>query len=1214
MDRDMDMDDIDMQDAPTNDAHSYLDNDRSAAPTAATGSPVGPADSDNDDIDEVSDADSDYLELQADIARLDASRNAFLSEHLGPDAVTSATGGGSATRKRRGPRKAAEPSVEVKFRLQQAHQLFMDNRYEDALEVLQEIIRVNAETHAAWSLLASINEDLGRREESLMAKVFAAHLEPKNVAGWLSTADFALAEAAAADAEEPAEGEEDDDDDGAHEEERQNRRLQNLQIARLCFSGAIRADKDNIPARLGKANVCLEFGQATNAATEYVRVLKRRPLALQVIRNLAEASYDSVRGSETIQAAIKAYRKAVAYLRGKSSAASHSYFAPFLTLDDGEEFSWMDITIYVELYAAMEQYEEAIAVLKNLARWMLGRGGPDEAYWKEVDKNDDTKHEDGEWDRYDEPRRRKIPGFQPGRYPPSAYGEGLPVDLRAKLAIYRLKLGHEEEAIDHLSWIDPQDANTTESMRLYPHLLKDVGAELFGSKRFELALQYLELYRDLNRAAAAELNGGYDQLTGEYGDVEGSASAGISPADDDADALVLQGKCNLELHDHAAAEECFLAAIEADDENIDARYELAKMYEKAQEKEQAYILVNEALSLEAAQQKRQRQQDQDNEADDQGDVTAEQTGEGTADGAATTKRRGPMASLETAAYRVFLDSDGKVVRRHRKFRKGPDGQEILVSTERKRRTRKTTGQDGDEEGDAIGPDGEKAASRRRVKTGTTRVRAPQRRTQKSGHPQRRWRAVRGHARRFFASPAEQAEFEESTSARLRSRYQVCRELKERADAGDEDVAAEWMEAAKELIDDFRSFREFYTWDKYVQFLGVNNFLHDHTGAPAAATAAVEGGGPVQAISGTGQHSSHLAALAERLHQNLTPADAEAQALANSQIDPALLGPAPTPAPPVSARRDYRGIPFDDWLALFLEYALGLAHAGRTTEAYAVCQSAHDSTVYRQEDSMFLIHLTWASCAVRAGDEQTCVAVARYFMRERPYTTDCYRLFTTMCRLCRSPSLWFSSSPAQKYILRQIRSRDESIKQETHDAGSNEYATTDRLDTCLLVVYGHILFASMSYHFALNYYQRALAVDPGNPVISLCIGLSYVHWALKRQADNRQYLLTQGFHFLYKYADERLTAAAKTDDVHARREAYYNIGRAYHLLGLHALAAEFYGKVLREADRDNELEEANRQNGHYPDLRTEAAYNLRTYYLLAGNHEAAMKVSRAYLVL
>ncbi|EFX00630.1 sam domain containing protein [Grosmannia clavigera kw1407] len=1163
--------------------------------------------------DDVSDADSDYLELQADIARLDASRQAFLSEHLGhsyrPSDEEKGGVGGVAVRRRRGPRKAAEPTGEVKLRLQQAHQLFMDHRYEEALDALHEIIRVNAETHSAWTLLASINEDLGRRDEAIMAMVFAAHLEPKRVAGWLSTADYALAEAGGEEDEEEDEeeeeglGEEDDEREGGRGGGgRKKRRLQNLQIARLCYSGAIRADKDNIAARLGKANVCLEFGQATNAATEYVRVLKRRPYALQVIRNLAEASYDSVRGEETIRAAVAAYRRAIGNLQRRSRAAAAAAAAaeaeegraegrvggggggqyqwqlvevPELQGEDGEVFSWMDVTIYVELFAAMGRYDEAITALKGLARWMLGRGAADEAAFWERQQHQQQLDDDCEWDREDEPRRVRLSGFQRGRYPGSTYGEGLPTDLRTKLAVYRLKLGHEEEAIEHLLWLDPQDAGTTETMRATPHLLKDLGMELHAARRSDLALQYLDLYRMLNRPAMTSGAVEYNQ----YGDViegSGGGTGGDDGFDEDAEALVVQGKCNLELHDQAAAEECFLAAIEADVENVDARFELAKMYEKVHEKEQAFILVNEALSLEAQRGGPEKSGSNIN-INGNGNTNVQASAHlHTNTSKPGGRPRGHAASLETAAYRVFLDGDGKVVRRRRKYRRG-DGN--------KRRRRGGDG-DGDDAAGGSGGGGVDA----------------------DGNPIAHRRVVRGHARRFFASPAAQAEFEAETTARLRARYQLCREVKARADGGDAAATARWMEAAQELIDDFRSFREFYTWDKYVQFLGYNNFLQDREGEGGGG-----GGGIMPAGTDTG---SDLTALAERLKQNLTPTDA---------IDK-------TPA----ARRDFRGIPFDDWLALFLEYALGLAHNGRAAEAYAVCQAAHDSTVYRQHDSAFLIHLTWASCAVRAGDEQTCVAVARYFMRDRPFTTDCYRLFAAMCRLCRSstPSAssassstsssasslaWFSASPAQKYILRQIRQRDETLARQAREAGLDPTGADAAagLDVCLLVTYGHILFASASYHFALNYYQRALAVDPGSPAISLCIGLSYVHWALKRQAENRQYLLMQGLGFIFRYVGRRTCSEAGSNPrsaIHARREACYNVARTYHLLGLHALAAEYYGKVLAETGDDEAVTGKDGELELRPDLRTEAAYNLRTYYLLAGNQKAAMAIARTYLVM
>ena len=42
---------------------------------------------------------------------------------------------------------------------------------------------------------------------------------------------------------------------------------------------------------------------------------------------------------------------------------------------------------------------------------------------------------------------------------------------------------------------------------------------------------------------------------------------------------------------------------------------------------------------------------------------------------------------------------------------------------------------------------------------------------------------------------------------------------------------------------------------------------------------------------------------------------------------------------------YRDVSFSDWLNLFLEYALALAHTGSIKEAYEICDSAKDANVF-----------------------------------------------------------------------------------------------------------------------------------------------------------------------------------------------------------------------------------------------------------------------------
>ena len=63
--------------------------------------------------------------------------------------------------------------------------------------------------------------------------------------------------------------------------------------------------------------------------------------------------------------------------------------------------------------------------------------------WERFDEDD------REWDGYDSPRRIKTNGFIPDQWPRDSYGLGLPLELRIKLGLFRLKMGyeHKDEAL-----------------------------------------------------------------------------------------------------------------------------------------------------------------------------------------------------------------------------------------------------------------------------------------------------------------------------------------------------------------------------------------------------------------------------------------------------------------------------------------------------------------------------------------------------------------------------------------------------------------------------------------------------------------------------------------------------------------------------------------------------------------------------------------------
>lgn len=175
---------------------------------------------------------------------------------------------------------------------------------------------------------------------------------------------------------------------------------------------------------------------------------------------------------------------------------------------------------------------------------------------------------------------------------------------------------------------------------------------------------------------------------------------------------------------------------------------------------------------------------------------------------------------------------------------------------------------------------------------------------------------------------------------------------------------------------------------------------------------------------------------------------------------------------------------------------------------------------------------------------------------------------------------------------------------------------EALDVTLLMLYGHILLTSTSYTYALNYFLRAAAIDPTNPMVNLSTGIAYVHYAMKRQAENRQFILAQGMHYMFAYYETRVVAA----DVVERLEAHYNLARCYHLLGIYSLAANFYARALAEAREHRERTADGGGGGGEAEEDTirdfvlESAVNLRTYSLTNGDYESARALTETWLTL
>ncbi|CAN6610691.1 transcription factor tau 131 kDa subunit [Trichomonascus vanleenenianus] len=296
---------------------------------------------------------------------------------------------------------------------------------------------------------------------------------------------------------------------------------------------------------------------------------------------------------------------------------------------------------------------------------------------------------------------------------------------------------------------------------------------------------------------------------------------------------------------------------------------------------------------------------------------------------------------------------------------------------------------------------------------------------------------------------------------------------------------------------------------------------------------------------------------------------------------------------------FRELSFDVWFEFFMEYALALSrYDSDITNSYNVLQTAREANVFFQHpEREFTIEKVYLSVALYIQDADKCQELLRHLQATMQFSNDGYRL-TSFVGFASTKALeLFVATFNQKYFLRQIKAVD-SVIQDRPISGAARVTTENfnHENPVLLALYGCSMLAGKSFVPALTYFRRAQEILPKDEMILLCTGISFIHRSIQRLTSNRHLHIVEGLSYLMEYHEIRTKKGY-------RMEADYNLGRAFHMVGLPSLAMHFYNQVLKSS---------------YPhpayDYRQEAAYNLSLIYATSGNGKLARSVIDQHLVI
>ncbi|KAK4540863.1 hypothetical protein LTR36_008805 [Oleoguttula mirabilis] len=978
----------------------------------------------------------------------------------------------------RGPRKEVDPGREFKLFQTEATTAFMEGDLEKAFEAARRAVQANPEVYAAHSLLSNILLRMGRKDDALAALMSGANTK-RDAELWCHVAQRTL--------------------ELAGDERTDYHRAQAL----FAYSHAVKyspkdAGDNNYVARAGKRDMYIELGDWGEARNHSKGMLRLRPGDLENVRTYAELCAQTKEPVEYHRAK-EAYEAAFALLKEEE------------TIGDPDD-QWSHVNIYLETIDRLGSSDriagfvdqvriatDAVAMARKLARRILGR--QEEDFW------DQYVDDDREFD-IDQERRGLVGEFQQGRASrdKERYGDGLPLEIRVKLGIFRVKRGmrHHQEGLNHLDHL----LRLSDEVEQFYDLFLHVGETLRACRLWDSALKFYEAIK-----------------------------AGLEVTDETFFMGLAQ--CYVETGRHGEAEDIYRWLIRANREPVHARVQLAKMYEKIGWKEQALPLIKEVMKL------------------GRKDVVIR----------ANLLPRQHQRPAKQIARKVDVPPQ-------------QSAQQAILPNGGISAT--LYGLSGTDSRPAEGPRANGMSS-----------------LEPSGLPSPA--PSRGHGHERVEDRLQRMKLQEqSIELHHRTVQEYWPGLEEDAD---KDALKAWMQSASVMVDAFRRTDVFYPFKRQAR-TRLSRFAGYGTGAK----------GYRNSVDSTDQTVN---AMFDRLRDTGDQAEDDDDET-NGTLQPAALDP--------SVPRNFHGITFTEWHRIFVDLTLLYAKAADQGRCYDVLKEGlFRANVFCYDPVLNNTSLAAGlCCALIFNDSELVSSVGRKYIQSGDARASMpYQLLAAGNRLCYGDT--FSHvGPALRFIARMVKTMDHILLPEevrnkveygVHAANFNNRLErlsqgNGRLDAGVLVLYGSMLTHTLGgASAALSCYLRALALQPDNFSVNLIVGVSYIHCAMKKHTENRQYGIQQGLAFLYRYHELR-TASGKAGHL---QEAEYNMARAWHMLGLTHLAVPAYEKVLAlsgavQADRDAE------DDVEVEDFAKEAAFALQQMFALVGNEEAASAITEQWLVL